>query len=52
VTAARALFNEQLGDPSIPRALVILGVLAFSALVIASRSFSRAPGRAATPGWR
>jgi ABC-2 type transport system permease protein len=42
VEAARALFNQQLGDPSIPRALAILGVLAFAALAIASRSFNRA----------
>ena len=42
VDAARALFNEQLGDPSIPRALAILGALALVALVVASRSFNRA----------
>jgi ABC-2 type transport system permease protein len=42
VDAARALFNEQLGDPSIPRALGIVGALAFVALVVASRSFNRA----------
>jgi hypothetical protein len=41
VDAARALFNEHLGDPSIPLAVVILGVLAAVALVSASRSFSR-----------
>ncbi len=42
VDAARALFNEQLGDPSIPRALAIVGALAAVALVVASRSFNRA----------
>jgi ABC-2 type transport system permease protein len=42
VEAARALFNQQLGDPSIPRALAILGVLAFAARALASRSFNRA----------
>ncbi len=41
VDAARALFNEQLDDASIPRALAVLGVLATVALVAASRSFSR-----------
>jgi len=41
VDAARALFNEHLGDPSIPLALLILAVLAVVALVGASRSFSR-----------
>jgi ABC-2 type transport system permease protein len=41
VNASRALFNEELGDPSIPLALLILGVLAAVALVGASRSFSR-----------
>src|SRR5262249_60095946 len=43
VDAARALFNEHLGDPSIPLALLILAVLAVVALVGASRSFSRSP---------
>jgi ABC-2 type transport system permease protein len=42
VTAARALFNEQLGDPSIPRAVAILGPLAAAALLMASRAFRRA----------
>ena len=42
VEAARALFNQQFGDPSIPRALAILGALAIGALVVASRSFNRA----------
>jgi energy-coupling factor transporter ATP-binding protein EcfA2 len=42
VEAARALFNERLGDPSIPRALAILVVLAVCALVVASRAFRRA----------
>jgi ABC-2 type transport system permease protein len=42
VTAARALFNEQLGDPSIPRAVAILGLLAAAALLMASRAFRRA----------
>jgi ABC-2 type transport system permease protein len=42
VEASRALFNEQLGDPSIPRAVVIVSVLTVIALLTASRSFSRA----------
>jgi hypothetical protein len=42
VVAARALFNEQLGDPSIPRAVAILGLLAAAALLVASREFRRA----------
>jgi ABC-2 type transport system permease protein len=41
VSAARALFNEHLADPSVPLALVILGTLATVALLGASRSFSR-----------
>jgi ABC-2 type transport system permease protein len=41
VDAARGSFNEQLGDPSIPLALVMMGVLATAALVGAWRSFSR-----------
>src|SRR5262249_57679462 len=40
VDAARALFNEQLGDPSIPLAVVLLRLLPPIALVGASRSFS------------
>jgi ABC-2 type transport system permease protein len=42
VAAARALFNEQLADPSIPLAVGLMAALATVALVIASRSFSRA----------
>ena len=42
VDAARALFNQHLSDSSIPQAVAILGVLAVVALVLASRSFSRA----------
>ncbi|HVG98931.1 MAG TPA: ABC transporter permease [Chloroflexota bacterium] len=42
VAAARALFNEQLGDPSIPRAVAILGLLAAAALLMAAREFRRA----------
>jgi ABC-2 type transport system permease protein len=41
VDAARALFNEQMADPSIPLALAILGALAVVALLTAARSFSR-----------
>jgi ABC-2 type transport system permease protein len=41
VDAARALFNERLTDPSIPIAVILLGILAALALVGASRSFSR-----------
>jgi ABC-2 type transport system permease protein len=42
VLAARALFNEQLGDPSIPLALALFAVLAGLALAVASRAFNRA----------
>jgi ABC-2 type transport system permease protein len=42
VVAARALFNEQLGDPSIPLALALFAALAGLALAVASRAFNRA----------
>jgi ABC-2 type transport system permease protein len=42
VLAARALFNEQLGDPSIPLALALFAALAGLALAVASRAFNRA----------
>lgn len=42
VDAARALFNAQLTDASIPKALAVLSALALLALAIAARSFSRA----------
>lgn len=42
VNAARALFNGNLSDASVPQALVILGVLVVIGLVTAYRSFSTA----------
>ncbi|MGB2938892.1 MAG: ABC transporter permease, partial [Candidatus Dormiibacterota bacterium] len=42
VTAARAAFLEQMSDPSIVKALVIMGVLAIVFVSMAARSFSRA----------
>ncbi|OLB74424.1 MAG: multidrug ABC transporter permease [Actinobacteria bacterium 13_2_20CM_2_71_6] len=41
VDAARALFDGHPGDPSVWKALVILGVLTFAAVTWASRSFAR-----------
>ena len=41
VDAARALFDGHPGDSSVWKALVILGVLTFAAVVWASRSFAR-----------
>jgi len=42
VDAARAIFNDHLGDPSVVRGLVIMGVLALLAVAGAARSFGRA----------
>jgi ABC-2 type transport system permease protein len=41
VDASRALFNGELGDPAVARAVAILGSLAVVALILASRSFNR-----------
>ena len=42
VDAARALFNNHLGDASVLRGVLIMAVLAVIAVVIAARSFGRA----------
>ena len=42
VDAARAIFNDQLGDPSVVKGLAIMAVLALIAVVTAARSFGRA----------
>ncbi|MHB8620332.1 MAG: ABC transporter permease [Chloroflexota bacterium] len=42
VDAARAIFNNQLGDPSVVKGVVIMGVLAVLAVLVAARSFGRA----------
>jgi ABC-2 type transport system permease protein len=42
VDAARAVFNNHLTDPSVTKGVVIMGVLAVIAIVIAARSFGRA----------
>ena len=42
VDAARAIFNDHLGDPSVVRGLAIMAVLALIAVVTAARSFGRA----------
>jgi ABC-2 type transport system permease protein len=42
VDAARAVFNSQLGDPSVARGLIIMAVLAVVGVALATRSFSRA----------
>ncbi len=42
VDAARAIFNDQLGDPSVIRGVAIMAVLAVVALVVAARSFGNA----------
>jgi ABC-2 type transport system permease protein len=39
VDAARAIFNDQLGDPSVLRGVTIMAVLAILALITAARSF-------------
>ncbi|HZS90839.1 MAG TPA: ABC transporter permease [Dehalococcoidia bacterium] len=40
--AARSLFNNHLGDASVARGVLIMGLLAVVAVVIAARSFGRA----------
>jgi ABC-2 type transport system permease protein len=42
VTAARAVFNNDMGNPDIVKALVIMGVLAVFSIALAGRAFSRA----------
>jgi ABC-2 type transport system permease protein len=42
VDAARAIFNDQLGDPSVIRGVAIMVVLAVIALWVAARSFGNA----------
>lgn len=42
VDAARSAFNDNLGDPSVVRGVVILAVLAVAAIIAAARSFNRA----------
>jgi ABC-2 type transport system permease protein len=42
VDAARALFNNHPGDPSVVKGVLIMAVLAVAAVVIAARSFGRA----------
>ena len=42
VDAARAIFNDHLGDASVVKGLVIMAVLALLAVVTAARSFGRA----------
>ncbi len=42
VDAARAIFNANLGDPSVIRGVLVMGCLAAVAVVVAARSFSRA----------
>jgi ABC-2 type transport system permease protein len=42
VDAARAVFNNQVGDPSVLRGLVIMAVLAVAGVALGTRSFSRA----------
>lgn len=42
VDAARAIFNNHLGDPSVIKGVLIMAVLAAAAVAIAARSFGRA----------
>ena len=42
VTAARAVFNNDMGNPDIVKSLVIMTILAVIAIAMAGRSFSRA----------
>jgi len=42
VDAARAVFNDHLGDPSVGKGVAIMAVLAAAAVVTAARAFSRA----------
>jgi ABC-2 type transport system permease protein len=42
VDAARAIFNDQLGDPSVLRGIVVMAVLAVAAVYTAARAFGNA----------
>jgi ABC-2 type transport system permease protein len=42
VDAARAIFNDQLGDPSVLRGVAVMAILAVLALITAARSFGDA----------
>jgi ABC-2 type transport system permease protein len=42
VDAARALFNNHLADPSVPKGVLIMALLAVIAVVVAARQFGRA----------
>jgi len=42
VNAARAIFNDHLGDPSVITGIAIMAVLAVAAVVVAARSFNKA----------
>jgi hypothetical protein len=42
VDAARAIFNDQLGDPSVVRGIAIMAVLAVAAVYTAARAFGNA----------
>jgi ABC-2 type transport system permease protein len=42
VDAARAIFNDNLGDPSVAKGVVLIGALAALAVLWAGRQFSRA----------
>jgi len=42
VDAARAVFNDHLGDVSVEKGVLIAGVLAIFAVALAVRSFGRA----------
>jgi ABC-2 type transport system permease protein len=42
VDAARAVFNDHLGDPDVVKGIVIMAALALIAVVVAARSFGRA----------
>ena len=41
VDAARAVFNDHLADPSVPKGIAIMAALAAASVVIAARRFSR-----------
>jgi hypothetical protein len=42
VDAARAVFLGHLGDPSVTKGVVIMGVLCFVSIVLGARAFGRA----------
>jgi hypothetical protein len=42
VDAGRAIFTDHLSDPSVGKALIILGILALAGVVTGARSFGRA----------